>query len=178
MCLGYIHPSNPVILSRKIRCHQYESIHEKLPQEPTSLWKYPCGALILRSSPIPQIRDEFWDSFQDALLSKEFPPPGVIEDWPASLVHGDDEQATRRIRQQTHMGRPCGSPAFIEQLEGRLCRILHPARREQKGKDGERQQAKHSEPNDRRKRLEIVVRPLFALRAANSSPLSPSLPIP
>ncbi len=68
------------------------------------------------------------------LLSKEFPPPGVIEDWPAWLAQADDEETTIRIRQQTHTGRPCGSAAFVEQLEGLVGRILHPARRGRKAR--------------------------------------------
>jgi putative transposase len=58
-----------------------------------------------------------------ALLSRDFPPPGVISDWRAWL---EDENAAQSdsVRRQTHTGRPCGSLAFVAQLEGLLKRAL------------------------------------------------------
>ncbi len=70
----------------------------------------------------------------DALLSKEFPPPGVVEDWTAWLTHADDAAAVERIRQQTNTGRPCGSSTFVERLEGLVGRCLRPARRGRKAR--------------------------------------------
>jgi putative transposase len=66
------------------------------------------------------------------LLSGEFPPPGVVEDWSAWLTHEDDAAAVDRIRRQTNTGRPCGSAAFAERLEGLIGRSLRPARRGRK----------------------------------------------
>jgi putative transposase len=70
----------------------------------------------------------------DVLLSKEFPPAGVVEDWSAWLTREDDAAAIGRIRQQTNTGRPCGSSAFVERLEGLAGRSLRPARRGRKGR--------------------------------------------
>ncbi len=69
---------------------------------------------------------------RDTLLSGEFPPPGVVEDWTAWLTHEDDPETIDRIRQQTNTGRPCGSNAFVERLEGLLDRVLRPGRRGRK----------------------------------------------
>jgi putative transposase len=68
------------------------------------------------------------------LPSGEFPPPGVVEDWSAWLTREDDAAAIGRIRQQTNTGRPCGSSAFVERLEGLAGRSLRPARRGRKGR--------------------------------------------
>ncbi len=70
----------------------------------------------------------------DPLLSKEFPPPGVIEDWAQWLRVEDDPDAVDRIRRQTRTGRPCGGSRFVAQLEHRLGRLLRPAKRGRKPK--------------------------------------------
>lgn len=66
-------------------------------------------------------------------------PEGLVDGWPAWLAQGDDEAVMERIHQQTHTGRPCGSTAFEEQLEGLAGRILRPARRGRKPKEATRQ---------------------------------------
>ena len=68
----------------------------------------------------------------DPLLSEDFPPPGVIQNWPAWLSQEEDEDAMKRLRQQTRTGRPCGSSIFIEQLEDLLNRSLRPQKRGRK----------------------------------------------
>jgi len=70
----------------------------------------------------------------DALLSGDFPPAGVVEDWPAWLAQGDEDAVTGHLRQQTHTGCHCGSTAFIEQLENLAGRMLRPARRGRKAR--------------------------------------------
>ena len=74
---------------------------------------------------------------EDALLAKDFPPQGVIEDWPDWLGQEDDIEAEDRIRRQTHTGRPCGSTAFMDQLESLLHRTVRPQRRGPKPKTKE-----------------------------------------
>lgn len=69
---------------------------------------------------------------KDALLSPEFPPVGAVEDWPAWLAQEGDTEAMERVRCQTSTGRPCGSGAFVTQLEELAGRVLHPARRGRK----------------------------------------------
>lgn len=63
----------------------------------------------------------------DAVLSAEFPPPGVIEDWSEWLnVSREEDEAHASIRSQTRTGRPCGSAKFLDELEARLARNLRP----------------------------------------------------
>jgi len=63
----------------------------------------------------------------DGLLSDEFPPKGVIEDWSAWLQEGQkDDEAEERIRRQTRTGRPCGSSTFLDHLENLLQRTVRP----------------------------------------------------
>ncbi|HOZ45103.1 MAG TPA: transposase [Candidatus Hydrogenedentes bacterium] len=71
----------------------------------------------------------------DALLSKGFPPPKIVEDWAAWLCEGEDWAAVRHIRSQTHTGRPCGSAEFVDELERLLGRIVRPQKRGRKAKN-------------------------------------------
>ncbi len=65
----------------------------------------------------------------DALLSAEFPPSGVIEDWPAWLTKPEDEELVGRIRKETSTGRPCGDAAFLDKIESQLKRFVRPQKR-------------------------------------------------
>ena len=59
------------------------------------------------------------------VLSDAFPPAGVIGYWAAWLHEAfDQDRATERIRRQTHTGRPCGSPKFLDQVEHLLGRVV------------------------------------------------------
>ena len=61
------------------------------------------------------------------VLSTEFPPSGVIEDWSEWLNAGcDEDEAYAYIRRQTRTGRPCGSSKFLDRLEALLARSLRP----------------------------------------------------
>jgi len=63
----------------------------------------------------------------DPVLTADFPPAGVVEDWQSWLRDGpEDQEAYETIRKQTRTGRPCGSLKFLDQLEGLLGRVLHP----------------------------------------------------
>jgi putative transposase len=63
----------------------------------------------------------------DSVLSKEFPPAGVIENWQDWLGKGGhDDETHDAIRQQTRTGRPCGSSKFLDQVENLLDRMLRP----------------------------------------------------
>ena len=61
----------------------------------------------------------------DPLLSPGFPPAGVISDW-REWLRTEDQQQTRALRRQTASGRPCGSEAFLAQLEALTGRVLRP----------------------------------------------------
>ena len=64
----------------------------------------------------------------DSVLSTEFPPAGVIDDWAHWLrdPHKADEESNTLLRQRTHTGRPCGSGKFLDQIEHLLNRTLRP----------------------------------------------------
>lgn len=65
----------------------------------------------------------------DPILAKDSPLVGAIENWAAWLAEGEFEHDSNAIRQQTSTGRPCGSTAFVAQLEQHLGRNLSPRRR-------------------------------------------------
>lgn len=65
----------------------------------------------------------------DPLISSEFPPKGVVEDWSSWLAADEDETSVRTLRTHTHTGRPCGSSGFVAMLEGLLGRPLGPQKR-------------------------------------------------
>jgi hypothetical protein len=69
----------------------------------------------------------------DGVLSNEFPPPGVVNDW-AEWLRTEDEENVARIRTTTRTGRPCGGKQFLVQLESLLGRVLHPKKRGRKTK--------------------------------------------
>lgn len=77
----------------------------------------------------------------DALLSDDFPPPGVVDDWKQWLADAEDEETVTRLRGHTHTGRPCGSPTFVDQLENILQRVLRPNKRGRKSKPKQEQAA-------------------------------------
>ena len=73
----------------------------------------------------------------DSVLSAEFPPPGVIEDWSEWLNAGREAvNANAYIRTQTKTGRHCGSSDFVDELEERLGRSLRPKKRGRPSKKG------------------------------------------
>jgi REP-associated tyrosine transposase len=72
----------------------------------------------------------------DILLDKDFPPPGVIENWAEWLQVDHSEHERRQIRQHTFSGRPWGTPEFLLQLEALTKRPLRPRKSGRpKGKD-------------------------------------------
>ena len=84
----------------------------------------------------------------DGVLSKEFPPAGVIPDWRTWLREAEDDDSVQRIRRYTKTGRPCGSTSFLDQLEHLLGRTLRPRKRGRKPKSATRtQQAPKDAPN-------------------------------
>ncbi|MCP4642701.1 MAG: transposase [bacterium] len=95
----------------------------------------------VRAGLVDRAEDYRWSSAsahcdlrKDPLLSDNFPPPGVVEDWKKWLSDGDDDEAVGRVRAHTHTGRPCGSPVFLDQLESLLQRVLRPKKRGRKPK--------------------------------------------
>jgi len=88
----------------------------------------------VRAGIVERAEDYSWSSASahcglrgDNVLSREFPPAGVVDDWSNWLHEKQDEnEVYERIRKQTHTGRPCGPPKFIDQLETLLQRVLRP----------------------------------------------------
>lgn len=94
----------------------------------------------LRAGIVTRAEDYSWSSARahcgvatDRTLAAGFPPPGVIDNW-STWLRQEDPESTDRIRRQTHVGRPCGSPSFVEGLEQLLGRTLGPKRRGPKPK--------------------------------------------
>ena len=72
-------------------------------------------------------------TIRDSLLSKDFPPSGVVDDW-AQWLRTEYDDDVARIRTTTRTGRPCGGKQFLAQLEGLLGRTMHPNKRGRKPK--------------------------------------------
>lgn len=66
---------------------------------------------------------------EDPLLSKRFPPNGLVVDWSAWLKTGLPDEDLRVIRDSTWKGIPCGTAAFLESLESLLGISLVPRKR-------------------------------------------------
>ena len=71
---------------------------------------------------------------REVILAKEFPPEGIVQDWPEWLRDDDDAVPLEALRRNTITGRPCGSPSFVERLETMLGRSLRPKKRGRKPK--------------------------------------------
>lgn len=69
---------------------------------------------------------------KDALLTDDFPPPHVIEDWSAWLSKGERDEVVEHLRRHTQSGRPFGSQSFVDRLEHLLGRPLRPKKRGRK----------------------------------------------
>ena len=83
----------------------------------------------MRGGLVERAEDWAWSSAaahcgrrDDPLLSPA-DMPWPVADWPAYLADEEDGEVAT-IRRQTTTGRPCGSRAFIEQLESVLSRRL------------------------------------------------------
>jgi len=83
---------------------------------------------------------------QEPLLSSAWPPAGVVDDWSSWMADGTEDANIDMIRRNTHTGRPCGGPEFLEQLEGLLHRVLRPKKRGPKFKSKPPQENAHEEP--------------------------------
>lgn len=61
---------------------------------------------------------------RDDILSSDFPPPGIIEDWRKWLHESDNPEDSDMLRQNTQRGLPCGSESFVSKLEKLFDRSL------------------------------------------------------
>ena len=89
----------------------------------------------VRAGMVARAEDCAWSSaaahcgfWEDPLLSPGFPPTGVVSDWREWLATENGQQ-TQALRRQTLTGRPCGSLAFLLELEARIGRVLRPLKR-------------------------------------------------
>jgi len=90
---------------------------------------------LVRAGMVARAEDYAWSSAAahcglraDPLLNSALAPAGVVRDWSEGLKT-EDEQQTQALRRQTLSGRPCGSLAFVLQLEARIGRVLQPLKR-------------------------------------------------
>jgi len=60
----------------------------------------------------------------DPLLTELDPRPAEESEWATWLEGADDAQVLERLRSRTRTGRPVGSEAFVEKLEGIVGRVL------------------------------------------------------
>jgi len=118
--------------ARRETGHLWQNRYFSCPLDETHLWaavryveRNPVRARIVK-----QAEEYEWSSApahcgirSDSLLSRDFPPPGVISDWREWLGNENVAQSDL-VRRQTRTGRPCGSLAFIARLEGLLSRSL------------------------------------------------------
>ena len=87
----------------------------------------------VRARLVERAEDYLWSSAaahcglrDDVLLSDNFPPPGIIDDWSEWLKIDQTEEEMRAIRRHTSTGRPWGTPEFLVRLEAIMGRNLHP----------------------------------------------------
>lgn len=121
--------------------HVWQGRFHSCPLDPAHLWaavryveRNPVAAGLVECA-----EDYRWSSAaahcglrSDEVLSANFPPPGVIDDWSAWLAQADESSLTTYIRRQTHTGRPCGTESFVAQLEESLHRNIRPRTRGRK----------------------------------------------
>jgi len=102
----------------------------------------------VRAGMVKRAQDYLWSSAAahcglrtDPLLSNDFPPSGVIDDWAKWLELEQSAEEERIIRRHTSTGRPWCTPELLIQLEkltGRHLQLRKPGRpkKEKKGPDG------------------------------------------
>jgi putative transposase len=78
----------------------------------------------VRAGMVKQAQDYLWSSAaahcglrSDTLLSSDFPPSGVIDDWAKWLEIDQSADEQRIIRRHTSTGRPWCTPELLVQLE-------------------------------------------------------------
>lgn len=76
---------------------------------------------------------------KDHLLTKTTLFPENISDWTQWLCNPEQETMVKTLRKNTLTGRPAGSDAFINRLEGLLGRILRPQKGGRPSKDLKKQ---------------------------------------
>jgi putative transposase len=101
----------------------------------------------VRAGMVQRAEDYPWSSAaahcglrSDLLLSTDFPPTGVIDNWSGWLEVDQSEEVKRTIRRHTSTGRPWCTPELLIQLEkltGRDLQLRNPGRprKEKKGPD-------------------------------------------
>jgi REP-associated tyrosine transposase len=85
----------------------------------------------VRARMVARAEDYLWSSAaahcglrDDILLTDDFPPTGVIDNWSEWLAIEQTEEDLRAIRKHLSTGRPWGTPEFIQQLEALTGRCL------------------------------------------------------
>jgi putative transposase len=118
----------------------------------------------VRAGMVKRAQDYLWSSAaahcglrSDTLLSSDFPPSGVIDDWAKWLEIDQSADEQRIIRRHTSTGRPWCTPELLVQLEKLTGQKLTlngrgRPRKEKKGSDGSgtffSQEKKVPDPSD------------------------------
>lgn len=122
--------------------HVWQGRFYSCPMDETHLWaavRY-VERNPVRAGLVSRAEDYPWSSApahcglrHDGVLSKEFPPAGVVADW-AEWLESEDDADVQRLRTCTRVGRPCGTAPFVARLESLLGRVLAPQPRGRKPK--------------------------------------------
>lgn len=143
--IGLAHRRQSMWINRQMgwRGHLWANRFHSCPLDGPHLWravKY-VETNPVRSGLVARAEDWPWSSARahilgeaDALLSPSRPFPGEVKDWRAWLSEALSEAEIAALRSHTRTGRPLGSPAFVERLEGLLGRVLRPQKAGRKRK--------------------------------------------
>ena len=108
----------------------------------------------VRAGLVSRAEDYEWSSAaahcglrDDPLLSNDMPLSPFITNWSEWLATGDPEDLNSQIRQNTALGRPCGSEFFIRGLEHDLGRSILPRKRGPKPKKTPSTDSDHGQLN-------------------------------
>jgi putative transposase len=85
----------------------------------------------VRAGIISRAEDYQWSSarahcgtYEDPLVDHDWPPAGLIQNWPDWLYGGDSTEINQQIRDRTFTGRPCGNDDFLRVVGYTLNRDL------------------------------------------------------
>jgi putative transposase len=140
MALHYAHTSYSTYFNSKygFKGHAWEGRPQMCVTDESHMWnaiRY-VERNPVRAGMVERAEDYLWSSAaahcglrDDILLDKDFPPPGIIENWSEWLRIEHTEDERWQIRHHTFSGRPWGTPEFLLQLELMTGRPLRPRKR-------------------------------------------------
>ena len=142
-CMHAVHGTYSCYFNRKYQLvgHLWQERFYACILEGTHLWnavRY-VEQNPLRAQIVQEAADYPWSSAaahcglrRDPILDPNFPPEGLIADWRVWLLTGLTDEVLQQIRTSTWKGVPCGSRAFLKELERLLDVPLLPRKRGRK----------------------------------------------